>query len=960
MVRLVLLSIVLNTTFLVAAPQPQTFRRPLVFEPNQGQAPPQVKWLARGPGYELFLTEEGVTMMMQEGGAADSLRNLKPTLTKLSYSAMSMKLAGSRPWNSVTGVEPTGGISNYLRGVDAKNSLTKIPHYARVSVASVYDGVDLVFYSHGGDLEYDFVVKPGADPTKIQLAFEGTERMSVDDKSGDLVLATAGGSKLRQLRPKVYQEVEGRRVEIAGGYKLLDHGRAAFTLADYDRSRPLVIDPTVSFVSFFGGNSVDYPHAVAVDSDGNTYVAGGTSSHNFPVTNGSRWQECHHDFLGFCAAASNNFVTKLSPAGTVLFSTYMGVGGAYGIAVDSTGVYVTGSVTAPDVDNPIGFGGGSDLFIAKLSLTGDSIYYNGFFDSNDEYGTAVAVDSQHNAWVVGTTDSPEFIGPGPRHSHALVGKFGPEGQKIFLPGYAYGSDGEDVAMAIAMDTDDRPWITGKTCGAGFPTTNAPIHQANGCAVFVLQLTRDGHQDMGMVFGGSDGGDAGTGIVLNGGHAAYIGGYTHSANFPTTVDGFQTSRTSQGPQAFVTEIQNLGFKGNIVHSTLLGGDGDTFGYALASDNAGGVYLAGSTTSLHFPGAPGPAPDTQVGFVAKFSFNLTQLRYSTLLGTEFFGLTVRKPAAPPSIPEIYAAGYGFRDGAPNPDALVVKLADDVAQPQVLWHNPATGELFAWALDAQGRVTNVQSLSRGCGAADGCSQSWKVIGTLDLNHDGIGDVLLHNAATGELQAWLLNSFDAVIGTQTLSRRCGTSDGCSQTWKPVGVGDFNHDGTSDILWHNDKTGALQAWLLDGASGVTGTLNLSKVCGAGCWPEWQIIAIGDFNSDGIDDLFWYDTKTGKVDVAMLNGSGAYLNTQWLAKVCGPSDGCSTDWKPAGMADVNQDGTGDLLWKNATTGELQAWLLNGTDRLLGTQSLSLRCDTASGCPQNSLPVGILRNHHVTP
>jgi len=944
-IRPVLLSFVLNATFLMAAPQPQTFRRPLVFEPNQGQAPAQVKWLARGPGYELFLTGDGVT------------------ITKLGHGAVRMKLAGSRPWNNVTGVEPTGGISNYLRGVDAKNSLTKIPHYARLSVSSVYDGIDLVFYSHDGDLEYDFAVKPGADPAKIQLAFEGTERMSVDDKSGDLVLATAGGSKLQQLRPKVYQEVEGRQVEIAGGYKLLDHGRAAFMLADYDRSRPLVIDPTVSFAGFVGGSNLDQAQAVAVDSNGNSYVAGGTSSQNFPVTNGSTWQNCHHDgfpFPTFCAVAGNSFVTKFSPAGTILFSTYMGAGGAYGIAVDSTGVYVTGGVLAPDVDNPIGFGGGVDLFIAKLSLTGESIYYNGFFDSNNEWGNAVAVDSQHNAWVVGTTDSPEFTGPGPRHFAALVGKFGPAGQKIFLPGYAYGGSGDDAALAIGMDADDRPWITGKTCGTGFPTTNVPSPQVNGCAVFVLQLTRDGHEDMGMVFGGSADGDAGTGIVVNGGHAAYIGGYTHAANFPTTVDGFQTVRASQGAHAFVTVIQNLAFKGSIVHSTLLGGDGDTFGYALASDNAGGVYLAGSTTSVHFPGAPGPSPDTLVGFVAKFSFNLSQLRYSALLGDQFFGLAVRKPAAPPSIPEIYAAGSGFTNGAPNPDALVVKLADDVAQPQVLWHNPATGELFAWVLDAQGRVTTVQSLSRGCGAADGCSQSWKVIGTLDLNHDGIGDVLLHNAATGELQAWLLNSFDAVIGTQTLSRRCGTSDGCSQTWKPVGVGDFNHDGASDILWHNDKTGALQAWLLDGASGVTGTLNLSKVCGAGCWPQWQIIAIGDFNSDGIDDLFWYDTKTGKVDVAMLNGSGAYLNTQWLARVCGPSDGCSTDWKPAGMADVNQDGRGDLLWKNATTGELQAWLLNGTDRLLDTQSLSLRCDTASGCSQGSLPVGILNSHNITP
>src|SRR5262249_25626901 len=160
----------------------------------------------------------------------------------------------------------------------------------------------------------------------------------------------------------------------------------------------------------------------------------------------------------------------------------------------------------------------------------------------------------------------------------------------------------------------------------------------------------------------------------------------------------------------------------------------------------------------------------------------------------------------------------------------------------------------------------LSAQCGASNGCSQDWKVIGTLDSNRDGVGDVLLHNASTGELQTWLLNNAGAVTGIQSLSRRCGTSDGCSQSWKPVGVGDFNHDGNDDILWHNDATGGLQAWLLNGAQ-VTGTLTLSKICGVagGCWPRWQIIAIGDFNMDGFDDLFWYDTQTGKVDVAMLD-----------------------------------------------------------------------------------------------
>ena len=180
----------------------------------------------------------------------------------------------------------------------------------------MYEGIDLVFYNNGGDLEYDFVVAPGADPKQIQVVFEGMNQMRVDEKSGDLVLTAPDGSELRQFRPKVYQQVGDKRVEIAGGYRMLGHGRAASTLAAYDRSRALVIDPTVDFTTFFGGNSADEPAAIAVDSDGNTYVTGGTFSRNFPSTNGSGFENCMvFSFGGFCGTGPNIFVAKLDASG---------------------------------------------------------------------------------------------------------------------------------------------------------------------------------------------------------------------------------------------------------------------------------------------------------------------------------------------------------------------------------------------------------------------------------------------------------------------------------------------------------------------------------------------------------------------------------------------------------------------------------------------------------------------
>ena len=182
--------------------------------------------------------------------------------------------------------------------------------------------------------------------------------------------------------------------------------------------------------------------------------------------------------------------------------------------------------------------------------------------------------------------------------------------------------------------------------------------------------------------------------------------------------------------------------------------------------------------------------------KLSDHLTQLYYDVGLGITVNGVAVVQPPAPGK-PQIYLAGMSLTGG--KYDVAAAQFDDDLFQPQVLWHNPVTGQLSEWVLDAQGRVTSTQTLSAQCGSSDGCSQSWKVISTLDGNRDGVGDVLLYNGTTGELQVWLLNSAGTVLGTQSLSRRCGPSDGCSSAWKPVGAGDFNQDGVEDILWHND-----------------------------------------------------------------------------------------------------------------------------------------------------------------
>lgn len=581
MFRVLLFSLISSVTFLAAAPQPQPFRRPLVFEPNRGQAPAEVKWLAQGAGYQLFFTREGVTMIVDATTA-------EPSRSTPKYSTVRMKLAGSRSWDDLTGLEPAGGVSNYFVGSDAKAWRTNIPHYNRISAGTVYDGIDMVFYTNGADLEYDFVVKPGADPNKIRLAFEGQDRMRVDDKSGDLILTTASGSELRQVRPKVYQQIGKQRVEVAGQYKLLESGSVAFTLRAWDRRRPLVIDPTVALIKFiYASDGGTLGSAVAVDRDGNAYVTGFSFSAHLPLQQPlEHFHQCDGGFLGFCVAP-DAFVTKLAPNGELLFSTYLGgdsEDSASGIAVDSTGVFITGSSRSgdfPNTSSDVRFGG-ADAFVTKLSLDGRQLIYAHFISgSGNENGNAVAVDSQHGVWVTGQTTSrtlPTGLAfrntgvNGP--SDVFYAKYGPSGEHVLTA--VSGGSGDESGAAVAVGSDDNPWFTGQTCSQDFPATPGFNNPKGRCSVFVLRLTnqpQEGTTQFATVFGGSELGDSGTGIAVDASRQAYVTGFTRSFLFPVEPGGYQTVPTSTGPQAFVVKFDGFG---HFVHSTFLGANGNTFG------------------------------------------------------------------------------------------------------------------------------------------------------------------------------------------------------------------------------------------------------------------------------------------------------------------------------------------------------------------------------------------------
>jgi len=338
---------------------------PLSFEANLGQTDDSVKFLSRGSGYSLFLTPtEAVLALSTPQGKSKTISHgpaVKPQSTpNPSPTVVRMQLVDSNQHSQVTGLDPLPGIVNYFLGNDPKHWHTNIPTYAQVKYQQVYPGVDMVYYGNQQQLEYDFVVAPGADPNLIKLAFAGVNKVSVNGE-GDLTLLV--GTKLVQLhKPVVYQQVNGSKQVIANNnYDINSSNQVSFNLGRYDRAQPLIIDPVLSYSTYLGGSRLDNGTGIAVDRAGNAYITGYTYSTNFPTQN---------PLQAANGGINDVFITKLNQNGdALLYSTYLGGSSndnGFGIAVDRAGnAYITGRTGSTNfpTQNPLqaAYGGGGGL-----------------------------------------------------------------------------------------------------------------------------------------------------------------------------------------------------------------------------------------------------------------------------------------------------------------------------------------------------------------------------------------------------------------------------------------------------------------------------------------------------------------------------------------------------------------------------------------------------------------------
>jgi RHS repeat-associated protein len=634
---------------------------PLIFEANQGQTDAQVRFLARGSGYGLFLTRRGEAVLAlgkpRSSHAALhsfdllSSANKAGARTTNSPDVMRIKLVGGNPTPQVKGSEELPGKSNYFISSDAKKWRTNVPTYAKVKYGAVYPGVDLVYYGNQRQLEHDFMVSPGADPSVITLGFEGAEKLFIDTQ-GNLVISSKKG-RVSLERPAVYQEIAGVRLEIAGRYVFKGKNQVGFEILPYDVSKPLVIDPVLVYSTYLGGSSSDGGLGIAVDSSGNAYVTGTTTSTNFPTTLGA--------FRRTSGGGFDAFVTKLNAAGSgLIYSTYLvGGGGSFflgpsfvGIAVDSSGnAYVTGTTASTDFPVTSGafqttFGGFDDAFVTKLNGAGSALVYSTYLGGNSgDQGRGIAVDSVGSAYVTGITStnfpttSGAFQTTAGGSSDAFVTKLNAAGSALVYSTYLGGND-QDPATGIAVDSTGSAYVTGVTRSTNFPTTSGAFQTTYGgnFDAFVTKLNAAGSAPVYSTYLGGNDLDFGLAIAVDSAGSAYVTGWLNSTNFPTTLGAFQPTFGGNF-DAFVTKLNAAGSA--LVYSTYLGGGSRDEGHGIAVDSAGSAYVTGLTLSTNFP-TMNPITGAcegfcGMGYAARFDAFVTKLHtagsalvYSTYLG------------------------------------------------------------------------------------------------------------------------------------------------------------------------------------------------------------------------------------------------------------------------------------------------------------------------------------------
>jgi hypothetical protein len=640
---------------------------PLAFEANRGQTDSQVKYMARGNGYTLFLTANDAVFSLQSRSAVSATSALRRgavpqakttarrDIQKDLTAVVRMQLIGGNSLAKVSASGTLPGKSNYFLGNDPSKWHTDVPHYARVSYQDVYPGVNLAYHGAQRQTEFDFVVAPGANPAPIGLQFTGAQGIKTDE-SGNLVISSSAGD-VELHKPVAYQEQNGARQPVDARFILKANNQVSFELGNYDRSRELVIDPSVSYAysTYLGGSGNDEGFGIAFDSTGAAYVTGQTASTNFPGASNT------------LTGTANAFVTKIAPDGSSLdYSTYIGGHGSQGdsgnaIAVNQTSgvAFIAGGTSSSDFPATTGvlqtnLSGTTDAFVCEIGSTGTITYctYLGGTGTDTALGIALASDSSGDVYVVGKTSSTNFpaTSSSPLQAHPLTGstnagfvtKVNSSGTALLFSTYLGGSSTGDSATAVVVDSSDNVYVTGPTFNSAFHTTSGVVQAAcNSCTsansnAFVTVIDATGSAYVYSTFLGGSATDEGDGIAVDSTGNAYVTGLATSSNFPTTAGALQTAYDGAN-DAFVTKLNPTG-TAPLVYSTYLGGTGFDTGVSIAVDGSNNAYVVGQTNSTDFKLVNptqsalngGASTGNYDAFVSEINSTGSALVFSTYLG------------------------------------------------------------------------------------------------------------------------------------------------------------------------------------------------------------------------------------------------------------------------------------------------------------------------------------------
>jgi len=550
------------------------------FIENRGQVSSAVRYYALG-NPSIGFRDDGVMFVVRE--SAGTARDLIDSQHESRLTAYLMKFEGARVV-APAGRGLTPHMSNFFFGSDPVAWNVDVPSYTEIVYDGIYDGVSVAYRLGPTGLKYDLILQPGANLGQIEIAYEGIEGISLD---GRVATVKTGLGEIHDVLPRSYQ-ADG------GSVSCEFEGRGAFSYGfecdGWDGSSALTIDPLV-YSTFLGGNLNDYGNSIKVDpATGDTYVAGYTSSMDFPTTPGS-YRETY-------SLRGSAFVTKVAWNGTYLiYSTYIGgteFDGAFSLDVDSAGsAYITGYTESSDFPTTPGaynrtYAGGPNygaVFALKLSPSGDSLVYSTYL------GTGVGL-------AIGTVDRP---------------------------------------YAIAVDDSGNAYVTGHTTMPTYPTTAGAFDRSfNGGAYdsFLTKLNASGDRLVYSTFLGGSSSDHAVSVALDSGNSAYVTGFTTSANYPTTGGAFQTAYAGDGTDydAFVTKVNVAG--GGLIYSTFVGSPGIEESYSIAVDGAGSAFITGVARHNKYPTTAGAFSETLTGpwdaFVTELTVAGSDLAYSTFLG------------------------------------------------------------------------------------------------------------------------------------------------------------------------------------------------------------------------------------------------------------------------------------------------------------------------------------------